>query len=149
MSSEERAEVRERFQRWQQMPAEQKQRIRERYQEYQSLPAEQQQRIRKQMQAFQDMPEDQRAQLLQRWQAMSPEERQAVREQMHAEASPPQPPVEKAPAAVNNDTGNEAQAEEGKPLAEPEPATLPEHGGRLRDNRMDHRTIETPVRRPR
>ncbi|HEX9802778.1 MAG TPA: DUF3106 domain-containing protein [Gammaproteobacteria bacterium] len=139
MDSEERAAVRERFERWQQMPAEQKQRIRERYSEYQGLPPAQQQRIREQMEAFRRMPAEQREQLLQRWQSLSEEERQALRAQLRAEAATRQPVV-----PPGTEEAGAAEPEQG------EPATFGNgNGERFRDNRMERRGIDTPMRRPR
>ncbi len=152
MDSEERAAVRQRFERWQQMPTEQQQRIRERFQDYQALPPMQQQRIRQQMEAFRNMPEAQREELLQRWQSMSAEEREAVREQMRAQADRQQPSADTTPAtppAKASGNGDANEADTGKPAEAPEAATLPEHDGRIRDNHMDRRGIETPTRRPR
>ena len=125
------------------MPAEQKQRIRERFQEYQALPPAQQQRLRKQMEAFHGMPEAQREELLERWQSVSTEERAAIRERMRTEASRQQPPREKSTEAETDGRAVEQQTEEQ------EAATLPEHEGRSREHRMERRSIETPMRRPR
>lgn len=155
MDSAERASVRQRFQRWQQMPDEQKQRIRERFQEYQTLPPAQQQRIRQQMEAFSHMPEAQREELLQRWESMSVEERKAVRGQMHTEGGqqpPRETPTDREPAtaAVSpGESGHGGDVGGDKPAESPEAARLHEHDGRLRDNHIERRGIETPMRRPR
>ena len=152
MDSEERTAVRQRFERWQQMPAEQKQRIRERFKEYQALPPAQQQRIRQQMEAFRNMPEAQREELLQRWRSMSAEEREAVRAQRRAQSDTTRPSSEVAPAppsAAVSESASEGEGDSDKPAEEPGAATLPEHDGRFRDNHMERRSIETPMRRPR
>ncbi len=150
MDSEERAAVRQRFERWQQMPAEQKQRIRERFKEYQALPPAQQKRIRQQMEAFRNMPEAQREELLQRWRSMSVEEREAVRAQMRDQSDTTPPSLKKlAPPSPESESDSQGETDAGKPAEAPEAATLPEHDGRFRDNRMERRSIEKPMRRPR
>jgi len=89
------------------------------------------------MEAFRQMPAEQREQLLQRWQSLSEEERQALRAQLHAEAATRQP-IE--PPGAGEET--EAEQEEAATFGNG-------NGDHFRDNRMERRGIDTPMRRPR
>ncbi len=91
------------------------------------------------------MPEKQREALLDRWQSLSAEERAAIREQLDVQAGQQEP----SDYPPTGETGA-GEKETGESAAEvPEGATLPEQNGRLRDNHMERRAIETPTRRPR
>lgn len=83
MPAEKQRKLRERMGRWQQLSPEHRGAVRERWQKFRKLPPERQQRIRKNMDRWRDLDPQQREKLRKRYRRydeMSPEQKKRVRE---------------------------------------------------------------------